>query len=73
MNEKDWLIIHNVWHHQNVTRAAEQLFTSQPVLSYRLKQIERKLGVTLFEEGGRPLTFSAQGRYLAQHAAKMLH
>lgn len=73
MNEKDWLIIHTVWHHQNVTRAAEQLFTSQPALSYRLKQIERKLGVTLFEEGGRPLTFSAQGRFLAQHAAKMLH
>lgn len=72
MNEKDWLIIHTVWQYQNITRAAEQLFTSQPALSYRLKQIERKLGVALFEEGGRHLTFSAQGRYLAQHAAKMM-
>ncbi|MDI9223964.1 LysR family transcriptional regulator [Pantoea sp. EA-12] len=73
MNEKDWLIIHTVWQHQNITRAAQQLYTSQPALSYRLKQIERKLGVSLFEEGGRQLTFSAQGRYLAQHAAKMLN
>lgn len=73
MNEKDWLIIHTVWQHQNITRAAQQLYTSQPALSYRLKQIERKLGVALFEEGGRQLTFSAQGRYLAQHAAKMLN
>ncbi|WP_099707616.1 MULTISPECIES: LysR family transcriptional regulator [unclassified Erwinia] len=73
MNEKDWLIIRTVWQYQNITRAAEQLFTSQPALSYRLKQIERKLGIQLFEEGGRPLTSSTQGRYLAQHAEKMLN
>lgn len=72
MNEKDWLIIHTIWQHQNITRAAEQLYTSQPALSYRLKQIERKLGITLFEESGRKMTFSAQGRYLAQHASKVL-
>lgn len=72
MNDKDWLIIHTVWQHQNITRAAEQLYTSQPALSYRLKQIERKLGIALFEESGRKITFSAQGRYLAQHAAKVL-
>ncbi|OQP30710.1 LysR family transcriptional regulator [Pantoea latae] len=73
MNEKDWLIIHTVWQHQNITRAARQLYTSQPALSYRLKQIERKLGIALFEESGRQMTFSAQGRYLAQHAARVLN
>lgn len=72
MNEKDWLIIFTVWQQQNITRAAEQLYTSQPALSYRLKQIERKLNVQLFDESGRSLTFSAQGRYLAQHSTKML-
>jgi len=73
MNEKDWLIIYTVWQHQNITRAAQQLYTSQPALSYRLKQIERKLGIALFEESGRQMTFSAQGRYLAQHAARVLN
>ncbi|WP_158785241.1 LysR family transcriptional regulator [Pantoea sp. BAV 3049] len=72
MNEKDWLIIRTVWQYKNITRAAEQLFTSQPALSYRLKQIERKLSIQLFEESGRGLTFSAQGRYLAQHAETVL-
>ncbi|MBV4369144.1 LysR family transcriptional regulator [Erwinia phyllosphaerae] len=72
MNEKDWLIIRTVWQYKNITRAAEQLFTSQPALSYRLKQIERKLSVQLFEENGRGLAFSAQGRYLAQHAETVL-
>lgn len=72
MNEKDWLIIHTVWQYKNITRAAEVLFTSQPALSYRLRQIERKLAIQLFEAGGRGLTFTVQGRYLAQHAQTVL-
>lgn len=72
MNEKDWLIIRTVWQYKNITRAADVLFTSQPALSYRLRQIERKLAIQLFEEGGRGLTFTAQGRYLAQHAQTVL-
>ena len=72
MNEKDWLIIHSVYQHKNITRAAEQLYTSQPALSYRLKQIERKLAVRLFDESQKGIVFSAQGEYLAQHAQKVL-
>ena len=72
MNEKDWLIIATVWHQQNITRAARQLYLTQPALSYRLKQIEQKLEIQLFEGNGRKLVFSAQGRYLAEHATKML-
>ncbi|TKI04603.1 LysR family transcriptional regulator [Martelella alba] len=73
MNEKDWLIVRTVWLKKNITRAAEQLYTSQPALSYRLRQIERKLGIRLFEESARGLVFSAQGRYLAQRAESMLN
>lgn len=61
MNEKDWLILRAVYQHKNITRAAEQLYTSQPALSYRLRQIERKLAIRLFEEGQKGLVFSAQG------------
>ncbi|MCX2945797.1 LysR family transcriptional regulator, partial [Rahnella perminowiae] len=73
MNEKDWLILRAVYQHKNITRAAEQLYTSQPALSYRLRQIERKLAIRLFEEGQKGLTFSAQGEYLAQHAVTVLN
>lgn len=72
MNEKDWLILRAVYQHKNITRAAEQLYTSQPALSYRLRQIERKLAIRLFEEGQKGLVFSAQGEYLAQHAVTVL-
>ena len=72
MNEKDWLIIRAVHHHKNITRAAEHLYTSQPALSYRLKQIERKLAIRLFDEGAKGLVFSAQGEYLASQADRVL-
>ncbi|WP_413727384.1 LysR family transcriptional regulator [Sodalis sp. RH19] len=72
MNEKDWLIIRAVYQHKNITRAAEQLYTSQPALSYRLKQIERKLAIQLFDENSKGLAFSAQGEFLASHADKVL-
>lgn len=72
MNEKDWLIILAVYQHKNITRAAEQLYTSQPALSYRLKQIERKLAIRLFDEHGKGLVFSAQGEFLVSHAEKVL-
>jgi DNA-binding transcriptional LysR family regulator len=72
MNEKDWLILRAVWQHKNITRAAEQLYTSQPALSYRLRQIERKLAIRLFVDGQKGLVFSAQGEYLAQHALTVL-
>jgi len=72
MNEKDWLTVLSVYQHKNITRAAEQLYSSQPALSYRLKQIERKLAIRLFDDGHKGLVFSAQGEYLAQHAQKVL-
>ncbi|WP_413736169.1 LysR family transcriptional regulator [Sodalis sp. RH21] len=72
MNEKDWLIIRTVYQHKNITRAAGHLYTSQPALSYRLRQIERKLAIKLFDDGGKGLVFSAQGEYLASHAEKIL-
>lgn len=61
MNEKDWLILRAVYQHKNITRAAEQLYTSQPALSYRLRQIERKLAIRLFEEGQKDWSSARRG------------
>ena len=34
--------------HQNLTKAARELFISQPTLSKHLKKLERELGMKLF-------------------------
>src|SRR6201985_4039687 len=53
-------------------REAEQLAMSQPPLSQAILQLERQLGVTLFDRGGRKVTLTETGRALATECRKLL-
>jgi DNA-binding transcriptional LysR family regulator len=53
-------------------RAAEQLAMSQPPLSQAILQLERQLGVTLFDRSGRKVTLTETGRVLAIECRKLL-
>lgn len=46
----------------NVRRAAERLFMSQPPLSRHIRQLEQRLGVTLFVRHTRGLTLTPDGQ-----------
>ncbi|WP_042384063.1 LysR family transcriptional regulator [Streptacidiphilus melanogenes] len=56
----------------NLTRAAQRLFVSQPALTKQIKQLDARLGVTLFlrSRGGMALTPS--GRALARQVPALL-
>lgn len=45
----------------SLTRAAEELFISQPAVSRSIKQLETQLGVSLFTRTHRGMVLSAQG------------
>lgn len=45
----------------SLTRAAEELFISQPAVSQAIKQLENQLGVALFNRTHRGMELSAQG------------
>lgn len=47
--------------HGNLSRAAAALGMTQPALSYRIKQMEESLGVTLFRRRHRGLELTAEG------------
>lgn len=51
-------------------RAAEQLSMSQPPLSQAILQLERQLGVTLFDRGARTITLTETGRAFAVESAR---
>jgi LysR family transcriptional regulator, low CO2-responsive transcriptional regulator len=54
--------------HGNLTRAAEDLFLSQPAVSRRIARLERSLGLPLFERLGKSLHLTEAGEALAREA-----
>lgn len=57
---------------KNITRAAERLGIAQPPLSRAIRQLERRLGVVLFDRSGPRLTLTQAGVVLRKEAAVVL-
>ena len=56
--------------HLNFSRAAEQLYISQPTLSYHISNLEKELGVPLFIRDKRQLVLTEAGKVLLEEATK---
>ncbi|MEM0961110.1 MAG: LysR family transcriptional regulator [Bacteroidota bacterium] len=55
-----------------LTAAADRLALSQPALSHRLRDVEDRLGVSLFERSGRSLVLTEAGRRVLDAARVVL-
>lgn len=53
-----------VAHHLSFARAAETLYSSQPVVSYQIKSLEEELGIKLFARSSRSVALTEAGTYL---------
>lgn len=60
-----------VAHEKSFTRAAETLHVSQSTLSQHVLELERELGVRLFDRLGRTVTLTEAGRLLEEHATRI--
>ncbi len=72
MDYRDWRIISTLHREKSITRTAATLFISQPALSYRIRQIERQLGVELVQRGRQGVKFTEKGEFVAVYAEEML-
>ena len=57
-----------VAHYENHTRAAEKLHMTQPAVSMQIKQMEKLLGIDLFERHGKSLNLTSSGKLLRKYS-----
>lgn len=58
--------------HQNFTKAAQELFISQPTLSQQISVLESSLGCSLFHRSTRMVTLTAAGKALLPKAEQLI-
>ncbi|MCW3762900.1 LysR family transcriptional regulator [Weissella confusa] len=56
---------------RNISNAAKRLHISQPTLSRQLMDLEKELGITLFERGHRKIKLTQEGYYLYERAQEI--
>lgn len=55
------------------TKAAELMGYSQPTISFQIKQLEKELGVQLFDRIGHTISLTDKGRKTLEYAQQMIH
>jgi DNA-binding transcriptional LysR family regulator len=65
------LVFHEVVRHRSFSKAAEELFISQPAVTKHIKGLEQKLGLGLIERGRGGFHLSEAGRLLFKSAQKI--
>ena len=62
-----YYIFYAVARHGNISRAAEELFISQPAISKGIHKLEGTLGTRLFKRNSRGVTLTEDGELLFQY------
>ena len=56
----------------SLNKAAEVLFMSQPSLTSAVQELERELGITIFNRGGKGMSLTNDGSEFIQHARQVV-
>ena len=71
MREEDWKTLITLYECRNLTRAAKEMYLSQPTLTKQLHRIESELGLTVVKRSNKGVTFTPEGEYLVHQARKI--
>ena len=58
--------------HQNITKAAEEMYMTQPALSIQLKNFQKQFDIPLIEKVGKKFQLTDFGKSIAQIAKNIL-
>ncbi|MFA6120521.1 MAG: LysR family transcriptional regulator [Sideroxydans sp.] len=65
-------VFESVARHLNHSRAADELFLSQPAVSMQIKQAEQTIGMPLFEQVGKKLFLTEAGREMLHYSRSVV-
>ena len=65
-------IFYHTAKHLNTTKAAETLRLSQPAISKSIKELEKGLGITLFDREKGRLLLTPAGKYLLEQSEELI-
>lgn len=66
-------VFQTVARHQSFSKAAQELFISQPAVSMHVKQLEKSLGLSLFEQIGKRIYLTEAGQALYDYSLKIFN
>lgn len=64
-------VFHTVAKRLSFTRAAEELFISQPAVTKHIHELEQQLGIALFERIGNKIQLTQAGKVMLQHTGNI--
>ncbi len=62
-----------IYDEKSISKAAEQLFVSQPALSIAISNLEKELGVRLFDRNRNGLSVTAEGERIIGFVREIIH
>lgn len=65
-------IVRAIAQHGSFRRAADSLYISQPAVSLQIQNLERQLGIMLFDRGGRQVQLTEAGHILLEYSDRIL-
>lgn len=69
MNYEYYKIFYYVGKHKNITRAAAELYSSQPAVSRAIRNLEDELGCVLFQRSKHGVEFTHEGQILFDYVS----
>jgi len=66
-NLSSYRIFYAVANTGNISKAAKELYISQPAISKSVKKLEENIGVKLFERSSRGVVLTSEGELLYTH------
>ena len=70
---KNMAYVYAVYLNKSFSKAAEELYISQPALSATIKKVEEKIGLPIFDRSSNPIQLTPAGEYYIESIENIMN